>query len=62
MIVINVFLDPENMGVYTKMKFIRILDYSNGGHFGFMQIRYDDRVRLQTDRILSCISDIFIRR
>ena len=23
MIVINVFLAPENMGVYTKMKFIR---------------------------------------
>ncbi len=45
--VISVFLAPKNMGVDTKIKFIRVLDNeiqvkigSNGGHFGFMQIRH----------------------
>ncbi len=49
-IVINVFLAPESMGVDTKIKFIRFLDNeiqvkigSNGDHFGFMQIRYNGR-------------------
>ena len=54
MIVINVFVTPENISVEcvdTKMKFIRGSDDeievkidSNGGHFGFMQIRYDERM------------------
>ncbi len=51
MIVISAFLDPENIGVDTKMKFIRVSHDeiqvkigSNGSHFGFMQIRYEERV------------------
>ena len=50
MIVINVFLAPENMDVVTKIKFIRVSDDeilvktgNNGGRFGFMQIRYDEK-------------------
>ena len=52
-IVISLFLVPENMGIDTKMKFVRVSGDeiqvkigigTNGGHFGFMQIRYDERV------------------
>ena len=49
--VISVFCALENIGVETKMRFIHIsvnerqvtID-GNGDHFGFMQIRYDERV------------------
>ncbi len=45
-IVISVFLVPENMGIDTKMKFLRVSGNeiqvkigigSHDGHFGFMQ-------------------------
>ncbi len=45
--VISVFLAPENIGVDTKIKFVRVSGNeiqvkigTNGGHFGFMQIRH----------------------
>ncbi len=48
---ISVFCVLENIGVETKMRFTHISGNErwvkidgNGGHFGFMQIRYDERV------------------
>ena len=45
-IVNSVFLASENMNVDTKIKSRRtqVKIGSTGGHFGFMQIRYDQRV------------------
>ena len=47
MIITKIFLDPENMGVDTKIKVLRVSDDEiwawigrNVGHFEFMQIRY----------------------
>ncbi len=49
--VISVFCALENISVETKMRFIHVSGNEiqvkidgNGGHFGFMQIRYDERV------------------
>ena len=48
MAVTNIFLDPENMTVDTKIYLLRVLDEEiqalqgqNGGHFEFMLIRTD---------------------
>ncbi len=61
MIVFSAFLDPENTGVDTKMKLIRVSHDeiqvkigSNGGHFGFMQIRYEEKV-LYLNECYQCI-------
>ena len=47
MVVTNIFFDPENMGVDTKIKLLWVLVDeilaeigTNGGHFEFMQIRH----------------------